>query len=87
MVSLSALHYEVPNSDISETVELNDVAILDGHVPVIDRRLMLDPCGSVGSQHTLRCTVFAINPGLWEGRTPHHVLLGPNAGGGAHRTI
>jgi hypothetical protein len=66
VISLSALHYEVPSSDVGSAIELDGVALLDGYVPVIDRRLMLDPRGTVGSQHTLRCTVVAINPGLWE---------------------
>jgi Trypsin-like peptidase domain len=65
-IPLPGLHLEVPVSAIEEPLALDELADLDGAVPVLNRQLALDPAGGPTAHHTLNFSVVAISAGLWK---------------------
>jgi hypothetical protein len=66
VVTLKQMHLEVPITVVEHPLVLDQVAQLDGEIPINRAQIALDPAGTATGHHTFDLAVIATEHGLWQ---------------------
>jgi hypothetical protein len=66
VVALKQMHMEVPITVVENPLLLDEVAQLDGEIPVHTGQIALDPAGTATAHHTFDLAVLGADHGLWQ---------------------
>jgi Trypsin-like peptidase domain len=66
VVALNQMHMEVPITVLADPLVLDEMAQLDGAIPINAGQIALDPAGTAMAHHTFDLAVVGADHGLWQ---------------------